>query len=60
MWKLAPVLLVVIGAAAIALRQVGSIGDAVTTIILALVILCGIGIGIYRALIRAGSGADDV
>lgn len=48
--KSSPIILLAIAVIAIILGSVGAIGGLTTSIILAIVILCGIGIGIYRSL----------
>jgi hypothetical protein len=47
--KLSPVILLVIAVAAIILRSVGLFGNLTTSIVLAIVILAGIAIGVYRS-----------
>lgn len=48
--KSSPFVLLAIAIIAIILRSVGAIGGLATSIILVIVILCGIGIGIYRSM----------
>lgn len=47
--KLSPLILLVIAVVAIILRSVGTLNNLATTIVLALVILVGIAIGVYRS-----------
>jgi len=47
--KLSPVILLVIAVAAIILRSVGLFDSLTTSIVLAIVILAGIAIGVYRS-----------
>ena len=47
--KLSPLILLVVAAAAIILRVVGVLGGVAVSVILAVVIVCGIAIGIYRS-----------
>lgn len=48
--KSSPIILLAIAIIAIILGSVGAIGGLAMSIILAIVILCGIGIGIYRSV----------
>jgi hypothetical protein len=47
--KFSPLILLIIAIGAIALRMSGALGDVAVTVILAVVIVCGIAIGVYRS-----------
>ncbi|GAA0945145.1 hypothetical protein [Pseudonocardia zijingensis] len=48
--KLSPLILMVIAGAAIILRSAGLLGDLITSIVVAILILIAIAIGIYRSV----------